>query len=73
MTFTFHPNIPQDVWTEIKAYIEAGGNLSQETLMNSASFTDYKIEQARILKENGASDSEISQIVGKSDGKQADD
>ena len=41
--------------------------------MNSASFTDYKTEQARILKENGASDSEIDQIVGKSDGKQADD
>ncbi|MFS9027741.1 phage portal protein [Streptococcus cristatus] len=73
LTFTFHPNIPQDVWTEIKAYIEAGGNLSQETLMNSASFTDYKTEQARILKENGASDSEIGQILGGSDDKQAND
>ena len=40
LTFTFHPNIPQDVWNEIKAYIEAGGVVSQETLMNNASFTN---------------------------------
>ena len=64
LTFTFHPNIPQDVWNEIKAYIEAGGVVSQETLMNNASFTDYKTEQGRILKETGASDNEIMQLVG---------
>ena len=64
LTFTFHPNIPQDVWNEIKAYIEAGGVVSQETLMNNASFTDYKTEQGRILKESGASDNEIMQLVG---------
>lgn len=64
LTFTFHPNIPQDVWNEIKAYIEAGGVVSQETLMNNASFTDYKTEQSRILKESGASDNEIMQLVG---------
>lgn len=64
LTFTFHPNIPQDVWNEIKAYIEAGGVVSQETLMNNASFTDYKTEQERILKESGASDNEIMQLVG---------
>ena len=64
LTFTFHPNIPQDVWNEIKAYIEAGGVVSQETLMNNASFTDYKTEQERILKEAGASDNEIMQLVG---------
>lgn len=73
LTFTFHPNIPQDVWTEIKAYIEAGGNLSQETLMNNASFTDYKTEQSRILKEGGASDGEISQIVGDVHAEQESD
>ena len=64
LTFTFHPNIPQDVWNEIKAYIEAGGVVSQETLMNNASFTDYKTEQSRILKETGASDNEIMRLVG---------
>ena len=73
LTFTFHPNIPQDVWNEIKAYIEAGGVVSQETLMNNASFTNYKTEQSRILKEGGASDGEISQIVGDVHGKQASD
>ena len=67
LTFTFHPNIPQDVWNEIKAYIEAGGVVSQETLMNNASFTDYKTEQSRILKESGASDHEIMQLVGGMD------
>ncbi|WP_221620126.1 phage portal protein [Streptococcus minor] len=72
LTFTFHPNIPQDVWTEIKAYIEAGGEISQETLMENASFTDYRTEQSRILKQDGASDGEIGQIVGESDDRQAD-
>ena len=73
LTFTFHPNIPQDVWNEIKAYIEAGGVVSQETLMNTASFTDYKTEQSRILKEGGASDDEISQIVGDVHAEQESD
>jgi len=72
LTFTFHPNIPQDVWTEIKAYIEAGGEISQETLMENASFTDYKTEQGRILKQGGSSDLEVGQIVGESDDGQAD-
>lgn len=72
LTFTFHPNIPQDVWTEIKAYIEAGGEISQETLMENASFTDFKTEQSRILKQGGASDVEIGQMVGDADGGQAD-
>ena len=68
LTFTFHPNIPQDVWTEIKAYIEAGGEVSQETLMNNASFTDYKTEQSRLSKQQGSIDWE----VGVADGEQAD-
>lgn len=72
LTFTFHPNIPQDVWTEIKAYIEAGGEVSQETLMENATFTDYKTEQERLLKQNGGSDEEISQMVGGRDDGQAD-
>lgn len=66
LTFTFHPNIPQDVWTEIKAYIEAGGEVSQETLMNNASFTDYKTEQSRLSKQRGAIDWEVG---GTDDGQ----
>lgn len=67
LTFTFHPNIPQDVWTEIKAYIEAGGEVSQETLLNNASFTDYETEVDRIKKEEGASDFERAKSVGTVD------
>lgn len=67
LTFTFHPNIPQDVWTEIKAYIEAGGEVSQETLLNNASFTDYETEVDRIKKEEGASDFERAKSVGEAD------
>ena len=67
LTFTFHPNIPQDVWTEIKAYIEAGGEVSQETLLNNASFTDYETEIDRIKKEEGASDFERTKSVGVAD------
>lgn len=67
LTFTFHPNIPQDVWTEIKAYIEAGGEVSQETLLNNASFTDYETEIDRIKKEEGASDFERAKSVGTVD------
>lgn len=67
LTFTFHPNIPQDVWTEIKAYIEAGGEVSQETLLNNASFTDYETEIDRIKKEEGASDFERAKSVGEAD------
>lgn len=72
LNFTFHPNIPQDVWAEIKAYIEAGGEISQETLMENASFTNYQTEQSRILKQGGASDVEVGQIVGDADDKQED-
>ena len=38
--------------------------------MESASFTDARKEKTRLLKEGGASDAEISQIVGDVDGEQ---
>ena len=63
LTFTFHPNIPQDVWTEIKTYIESGGEISQETLMNNASFTDFKTENERLKKQNGSIDFEFNRGV----------
>lgn len=67
LTFTFHPNIPQDIWTEIKTYIDSGGIISQETLLNNATFTDYSTEQSRILKENGATDFELGIVAGGND------
>ena len=44
--------------------------VSQETLMESASFTDERKEKSRLLKAGGASDAEISQIVGDTDNGQ---
>ncbi|HFI0736382.1 TPA: phage portal protein [Streptococcus suis] len=72
LTFTFHENLPTDVWAEIQSAINSGMEVSQETLMESASFTDARKEKSRLLKENGASDIEISQIVGDANVGQAD-
>lgn len=52
LTFTFHENLPEDVWEEIKLYMEAGGEISQETLREHASFTDHKQEQDRLANES---------------------
>lgn len=70
LTFTFHPNIPQDVWTEIKAVIDSGGFISQKTLLENATFTDYAVEQERLEKERGASDFELSALE-VTDGQEA--
>lgn len=72
LIFTFHENLPTDVWAEIQSAINSGMEVSQETLMESASFTDARKEKSRLLKENGASDMEIRQIVGDTNGGQAD-
>lgn len=72
LTFTFHENLPTDVWAEIQSAISSGMEVSQETLMESASFTDARKEKSRLLKEGGASDAEINQIVGDADVGQAD-
>ncbi|HFI0251035.1 TPA: phage portal protein [Streptococcus suis] len=72
LTFTFHENLPTDVWAEIQSAINSGMDISQETLMESASFTDARKEKSRLLKEGGASDLEINQIVGDADVGKAD-
>lgn len=72
LTFTFHENLPTDVWAEIQSAINSGMEVSQETLMESASFTDARKEKSRLLKEGGASDAEINQIVGDTNEGQAD-
>ena len=51
LTFTFHPNLPEDIWAEITAYIESGGQLSQETLRELASFVDENVENERLERE----------------------
>ena len=63
LTFTFHTNIPQDVWAEVEKYINANGEVSQATLMELASFIDSSENEKRRLAEDDigtfASDEEI--------------
>lgn len=51
LTFTFHENLPSDVWDEINKYINAGGQVSQQTLMEQSSFTNFENESSRLEKE----------------------
>ncbi|WP_311431805.1 phage portal protein [Facklamia hominis] len=51
LTFTFHTNIPQDVWAEVEKYISAGGEVSQTTLMELASFIE-NIDNEKVRLEN---------------------
>lgn len=51
ITYTFHENLPQDLWAEIKQYIDAGGEISQETLRENSSFTTNTKESERLDKE----------------------
>ena len=53
LTFNFHENAPTDVWSEIDAYIRAGGEISQETLREHASFTTHEEEERRLGDEDG--------------------
>lgn len=54
ITFTFQPNLPKDVWEEISQYINAGGQISQETLRENASFTSQEEEEMRLEEEDKA-------------------
>lgn len=52
LTFTFHPNLPQDVWGEVEKFVQVGGEASQETLLELASFIENaKTEKERLDKE----------------------
>lgn len=55
LTFTFHENLPTDVWAEIKSAIDVGTEISQETLLETASFTDARNEKKRLAEENARS------------------
>lgn len=51
LNFTFHENIPEDIWSEVNAYISANGKISQQTLQEIASFIDEQKENDRLQKE----------------------
>lgn len=53
LTFTFHTNVPEDVWAEVEKYISSGGEMSVQTLMELASFIgDVDEEKRRMLVES---------------------
>lgn len=52
LTITFTPNLPKAILEELKALVDAGMEISQETLMSLASFIeDIQAEMERIQKE----------------------
>lgn len=51
-TVTFTPNLPKAILEELKTLVDVGAEISQETLLELASFIeDVKVEQERIKKE----------------------
>lgn len=52
LRITFTPNFPEATETELKAFIDAGGEISQETLLGTLSFVDnVQKELERIAEE----------------------
>lgn len=68
LTFTFHENIPQDIWLEVEQYINVGGQLSDTTMMELASFIpSAEDEKKRILMDGirpDATDEEKTFMLG---------
>ena len=55
------------MWTEVEQYINATGEISQETLMELASFTDSQKEKERLENETltvDMTDEQRSQLLG---------
>ena len=60
LTITFTPNLPKAILEELKALVDAGMEISQETLMGLASFIeDIQAEMERIQKEKEESQNDI--------------
>lgn len=69
LTFTFHENIPRDVWAEVERYVTVGGDLSANTLMELASFIENPTDELeKILSESinpNATDAERQFMLGR--------
>lgn len=60
LTITFTPNLPKAILEELKALVDAGMEISQETLMSLASFIeDIQVEMERIQKEKEEEQNDI--------------
>ncbi|WP_248416985.1 phage portal protein [Ignavigranum ruoffiae] len=53
LTFTFHENIPEDIWQEVERYINVGGVVSDTTLMELASFIPNADEEKQRIALDG--------------------
>ena len=51
LEFIFTPNIPRAFYEELKAFIEAGGQLSQETLLNITALVEDSQEEMEKIQE----------------------
>lgn len=72
LRFVFHANMPEDVWKEIQAFINADGRLSQTTLLENATFTETAVELERLQKEAitpAMGDFEMALALGGDDDK----
>lgn len=57
LTFTFTRNVPKSVRDEMEMYLQAGGQVSQQTLMSLVSFIDNpQQEMERIENEEKEND-----------------
>ena len=74
LTITFTPNLPKAILEELKALVDAGMEISQETLMSLASFIeDIQAEMERIKEEKEADQDDVvmrHMFGGAADGQQ---
>src|SRR5699024_8814841 len=50
LKFTFTPRIPTDIWNEIKAFVDCGGEVSQKTLRSNATFIENNEDEEKQIK-----------------------
>lgn len=50
LKFTFTPRIPTDIWNEIKAFVDCGGEISQKTLRSNATFIENNEDEEKQIK-----------------------
>lgn len=64
LTFTFHTNLPEDVWAEVERFANVGGVVSDTTLMELASFIESPEDEKLKIANDGvrpdATDEELN-------------
>lgn len=54
LTMTFAPNLPENTMAELQAFMQAGGEISQQTLLSTLSFIDdVGVEMDKVEAERG--------------------